>query len=339
MLKNNVVDISYVRTSTGGTSQLSSLGNQTIQLRENPSHGDIVTHTGSGGCSFPPDLKSKVLELYDGKIDIRINVVSFDRLTRNFTDLDFINKYIRYINVLDEEKIYDVKTDMEIITSRVNQCVQELGMIKNRCARNNGNKKSPRNNNGESKIINLRKRCRCTTSNLSAYGITDQLLEQLEKFICVTQNLDNLDKWEEMYSLMDDLGLDSDEAREDYSRYTNRYSSVSTTNTNKQKNPKKRFKSEVSEIDHIPISQIRQKEVMDFVVTVIDQNEIEKNELFIKQFVNSHVRYGKMCENDDNDNTQKSTGVENLIKRMEGLNFDSSDIKKLQNIINSKKKH
>jgi hypothetical protein len=324
MLKNNISDISYVRTSTSGTSQLSSLGNQTIELNKNPNHGVFITYTGSAGSPFPTEFKNKIFEFYEKNNNIRINIISFDRLTRNFSDLDFINKYITYIYVVDEKKMYDVKNDMEIIIKKVNQAVQELNTMRNRCNRYNKNKKIIYNKNTENAKNNLNKRCKYTTSNLSTRGITDILVEKLKRFIWISQNLNNLEDWKELFNLMDEFGLESDDEKEKYAKYTDKYNKCIQS-----VNPKKKNRSE-TQIINIRTIKLSRNDVMEYIVYFINNANCDNyincdNDIFIKHFVDSHIKQSNI----DNEST--------LPPNTNNLESNISNMHKLQNIINSKK--
>ena len=135
MLKPQIVDISYARISTGNTSQLSSLGNQVKKLKE-LKRCEIITHVGSGDDEFSDELKNKILSVYNNKNDVRINIIAFDRLTRNFKDLDFLKRYVRYVYVSDDNRTYDLKIEIDQVALRVAKCVQELDIIRGRFRRN-----------------------------------------------------------------------------------------------------------------------------------------------------------------------------------------------------------
>ena len=272
MLKNNIAKIGYARISTNNTAQLSSLGNQYKRLEK---HGKVITHIGTGGNEFPDEFKNEVMKLCDQNKDVQINIVSFDRLTRNFRDLDFIKKNIRYINVLDENQIYDTKIHMNQIVINVLEAVQELDRIQKRCGRRRGGSVSSNLSSNPRKLKtrkelseNTEKRCRSVSSNLEICGIHGSKLNNLEKLVIISQNLSSLDKWTEMFSLMKKLGLKDNEAKQDYKNITDKYNN-----------------SKYKEIYRIPKSDLYQ-----YVRQIMRINKFKNDENFINNFINAYMR-------------------------------------------------
>jgi hypothetical protein len=269
MLKPQIVDISYARISSGNTSQLSSLGNQFKKLKD-LERGEITTHVGSGDDEFSDSLKNKILGAYNNKNDVRINIIAFDRLTRNFKDLDFLKRYVRYIYVLDDDRTFDLKIEIDQVAFRVAKCVQELDTIRNRFCRNRESRKRSRDEseNNESHVIATKKRCLSVSNNMKISGLSDIKLKELENFVRLSQKLNSLKKWKEMFALMKNLGFDAKEIKEikeKYEKYINK-----NTDYNIQK-----------------------KDLIELVSNIVQKNNSDSNEIFINQFVNSNMKYGK----------------------------------------------
>jgi hypothetical protein len=276
MLKPKIVDISYARISTSHTAQLSSLGNQVKKLSD-LTNGNVIKYIGSGGEEFPDELKNQILEERKKNNDVRINIMAFDRLTRNFKDMDFLVKNVRYINVLDENKTYDVKNEMEQIVLKITKCVQELELIKIRCSRYNINRKREREEdstteNTDSQIFALRKRCLAVFNNLSTNGVTDNILLNLEKLVRISQNLDSLKKWDEMFSLIKSLGINTNNIKKQYENCLNEYK-------NKKENP---------------IYKIDKKDITELVFNILEKQNCKDNDIFVNQFINSNIRYANL---------------------------------------------
>jgi hypothetical protein len=273
MIKPQIVDISYARISTGNTSQLSSLGNQFKKLKD-LERGEIITHVGSGDDEFSDDLKNKILSAYNNKNDVRINIIAFDRLTRNFKDLDFLKRHVRYIYVLDDDRTFDLKIEIDQVAFRVAKCVQELDIIRNRFRRNRNSESRKRSrdeieDDDESKVIATKRRCLSVSSNMKISGLSDEKLKDLEIFVRLSQKLDNPKKWKEMFSLMKNLGLNADEVKEEKYKYA-KY--IKNDNT---------------------IYEIQKKDLIILVTNIVQKNSSDSNQIFINQFINSNMRYGK----------------------------------------------
>jgi hypothetical protein len=276
MLKPQIIDISYARISTANTSQLSSLGNQFKKLK-NINRGEIITHVGSGDDEFCDELKNKILAIHNNKNDVRINIIAFDRLTRNFRDLDFLKRYVRYIYVLDEDITFDLKLEIEQVALRVSKCVQELDIIRNRFNRNRESRKRKREEdeeNKELKIVSTRKRCLSVSNNMALIGISDAKIKDLEKFIRISQNLTNSKEWNNMFSLMKNLGFSKEEikkTKEYYDEYIHDNSSY----------------------------YILKKDLIEFVTKIInnDSTNNPNNHIFINHFINSNIKLGKYALN------------------------------------------
>jgi DNA invertase Pin-like site-specific DNA recombinase len=289
-MNNNIINIAYLRVSTFNTSQLSSLGTQ-FKLLKNTIQDDtnFVTYSGSGGNEFPPELKNKIIELYNGKNPIQINVVQFDRLTRNIKDLDFLIKYVQYIHIIDENKTYNVITDIKIIHSQISKCVQELDMIRSRRIREYRDKKKTENDYVyDDKVYNIRKRCRCTFNNMSECDISSKNMKKLQEFIRISQQLNSKSKWEEMYALMMWFGLDVDKIRNDYKRYTDKYPNKNSKSNN----------IKITDTDNL-FYVITRADLINFVTDILEKNKFHKNDIFIKHFINSNIKYCRLLQKEE----------------------------------------
>ena len=230
MLRNKIENINYVRISTGNTNQLSSLGNQIQQLKKY-CNTYTVTNICSGEKDFPDDLKNKVMDAKKKDKDVKINVTSFNRLTRCFSNLDFLIKNIRYIYVLDENKQYDVKNERLQILEQINISYNEVETLRNNGLRQSRLKKlsgarrtrSESQDKEHSKIFNSLKRCSIVADNMNSYGIPEDLIKNLEKFIEITQNLNSSQKWNDMFNILKNMGLNVNQLKKDYEIHLNKY--------------------------------------------------------------------------------------------------------------------
>lgn len=257
MLRNQIIDINYARISTNSTNQLSSLTNQYKQFDKKNS---VIFHIGSGRDTFPDNLKNTIIEHRKNNKDVRINVISFDRLTRNFIDVQFLYDNVRYINILSENQIYDMKIDMLIIVNKIVKSVEELEIIRNRCFRKKNmvkNIKQIKNN----KIDNI-KRQNLVFNNMLCLNVPKEKLEILKQIIQISQNLKNYNDWNKMYKLMAKLNFNVSKIKENYAKY------------NKT----------------IQIYRLLKKDLMEYILEYFLNNNYVSNNKFILNFVNAYIK-------------------------------------------------
>lgn len=279
MLKSKIFDIGYARISTSCTKQISSLGNQVQRLKD-LHKCDVVTNVNSGEEEFPEELKNKIIDAKNKNYEVRINVTSFNRLTRNFTNMDFLVKNVRYIYVLDEKKQYDVKNERLEILSQINTSYSEIEMIRNNAIRHsNLNKlagtKHPRSATTEKKhdqIFNSRKRCTLVADNLIANGISEKLVNELEKFIDFSQNLNNLKKWNGMFDMLKTMGLDIRKIKKEYQDYIDKCEN-------------KKYNTTV---------RLQKSDVLNIVSDILKKNKYECDTIFLNHFVNTNIRQNNL---------------------------------------------
>jgi hypothetical protein len=281
MLKQTLSDISYARVSTGDTSQMSSLANQ-IKILSNLKRGEVITHIGSGGLEFPEVLKDKILEEHNKKNEIRINVVGIDRLTRNFKDLDFLMKYVRYVYVVEEDRTYDVKYELKNIALQTIKYIEELNTIRNRytrskdkiigkkrmrCESDNENENEIEENHRD-KVITTRRRCSAVFNIMKEFNIPSVLLEKMEKLIRVSQNLNCLGRWYEFYSLINGFGFKEYGLEKYYKIYTNKFDN----------NLIKKSENGIS-------YEIQKKDITQIIIDILQKNKNILNSQIVDKFI------------------------------------------------------
>jgi hypothetical protein len=278
MLRSKIINIPYARISTGNTDQLSSLGNQCKLLKDYCKLNAIV-NCNSGKDEFPDELKNAILNETAKNNDVRIIVTSFDRLTRNFRDLHFIQYNVKYIHVLDENKEYNVKNQLYELSQKVAGCaliIQEKsdkGIKVARLKKLSGVKRE-RDDENEKEIdieFNLRRRCKLVANNLCEDGIPRNIVDDLVKLIDISQNLDSLEKWNSMFNLLKKLDFNPTTTKKNYEKYLNEYK-------NKNKDNNQIYRLEKSEINNIIHSILKKKNLI-------------HNNVFVKQFIDSNIRH------------------------------------------------
>jgi hypothetical protein len=278
MLRSKIVNIPYARTSTGNTDQLSSLGNQCKLLKDYCKLNAIV-HCNSGKEEFPDELKNAVLNETKKNNDVRIVVTSFDRLTRNFKDLHFIQYNVKYIYVLDENKEYNVKNQLYELSQKVTSCslvLQEKSdkAIKVARLQKLSGQKRQRCDENEKEIereFNLRRRCRLVANNLCNDGVPKKIVDDLVKLIDTSQNLDSLEKWNSMFNLLKNLNFNPNTTKKNYEKYLNEYK-----NNNKDTNQ---------------IYRIEKSEINNIVSSILKKINYGHNNILVKQFIDSNIRH------------------------------------------------
>jgi len=320
MCNNNIADISYVRISTSSVDQLTSISNQLKILKTNPNYGKIIIHSGSGGKELCAELHDEILKQKENGYIVRVNIVSFDRLTRNFKDLDFLYKNVKYINVLDEKKIYDFAIDLAIISGKITNAIQELDSIKSRHHRLNTveNNKIEKTNNTDETKIRSRKRKYRTSDNLTEYGIDKDFIINLEEFINISQNIKNKQDWLKLCELEKDFDTDCNIVRKLYRIHENEYN--------------KKNKKEVQ------MYYIKKHEVMYIIINALNKIYKQTNSYIIRNFVNAHYYYAHNYDNvEDNKNNNEldQYKVNNILNGLfNKIEMDLQDRKQLESLIN-----
>ena len=308
-LSNQTFDISYARVSTNSINQLTSIGNQISMLKKYNENCKIIVHQGSGQNNMNDELKSIIVENYNKNNIVRLNIIAFDRLTRNYSDIDFIRKYVKYIHVISENRIYDVSSlkDLQSIVEKITESVVEGQMIKQRCIRESLN----RNKVVKQKTVrgaNCKKRCRETENNIIAYGLTKELIKQLKDFIHLSQNICSREDWSKLFGLLCDFDIDVNEFRKQYFRELNMY---------KEK-----------EENDMPIFKLQKKVVIKITKEVLYKNQIECDKVILNGFINSY--YNQALQYDPIEENTIKNDVENMLVQ---LKVSTDDLKKLANII------
>lgn len=276
MLRPKIIDIPYARISTGSTDQISSLGNQ-CKLLKKFCNINAISHCSSGKEEFPDKLKNAILNETKKNNDVRLIVTSFDRLTRNFRDLHFLQYNVRYIYVLDENKEYDVKNQLYELSQKVtlsSLVIQEKVEKSTKTAqlRIFSGQKRQRDDEDEKEIereFNLRKRCRILSNNLCNIGISRKTVGDLAKLINTSQNLDTLEKWNYMFNLLNELGLNPTTIKNNYEKYLNKYKYKTVTQ----------------------IYRIEKKEIYDIISNILKKKNYDTEDIVIKQFIDSNIKY------------------------------------------------
>jgi hypothetical protein len=230
------VDICYARISTNDKKQRSSLINQCDALRK--LRGDntvLIQKVHCGENDFPEELTNKILEEKQKGNEVRLNVFAFDRLTRNLRDVDFVYKNVKCLYVIGKNteccREYDVKNELKEITINILGAIEwSLENKKRGITHANYRKitdqKRPRSEETErehEQILDMRKQCLLISNNLKNNGVPDKVITTMEEFIRLSQNLDSIAKWNKMFSLAKNLGLDINEMKRNYNECLKEY--------------------------------------------------------------------------------------------------------------------
>ena len=276
MLRNQIQNINYARISTGNTKQLSSLGTQIQQLKK---YCDTYTITtiSSGEDEFPDDLKNKISDAKNQNKDVKINVTSFNRLTRCFSNMDFLVKNVRYIFVLDENKQYDVKNERLTILEQINTSYSEVETLRNNALRQSRLQKlsgvrrtrSESQDDEHAKLFNSQKRKSVVSDNIKSDGVPEDFVKNLENFVELTQNLNSLQKWNKMFETAKNMGLNINKIKKNYEDYFNKY---------KNKNYKE-------------VHKLEKSDVLDMIFNILKKNKYSCDNNFVNHFVNTNIRH------------------------------------------------
>jgi hypothetical protein len=320
-ISNQITDISYARISTGNTDQLSSLGNQFKALK-NLNRGEVIIHIGSGGNELPEKLKKRILDETQNKRSIRLNIIAFDRLTRNFGDLDFILKYVQYIYVLDEDKTFDTQFEVDSIVDRVKRSFQELDAIKSRFLRGRQRGtgfsaqkrcRSESHNNLHDKMFSARKRCMSVAHNLENCGMNSNTATKFKDVVQKSQNLDSLKAWNSLFAILKSLGFSILHLKDEYSEYLDTY---------------KKNKKCAKDGDNNKIYKWSKKFLVELMQKYCNDYDLDTPYEFINQFVNANVRHVNLSDEiEDNEYDNSNDNESDLSDKLDNLIITKSDKK------------
>lgn len=260
MLKNSIKEFGYVRVSTNNTSQLSSLETQYNTLKEKKC--EIFSTIQSGKKSIPNDFKEKVIKSFGENNDVQINITAFNRLTRNFGDLDFIYKYISYIFVEKENKKYDVKTNISYISLQIQKAVDEHTLIIEKLKNKSICKK-------RSRTFVLLDRCEKTLNIMKTGNINNEQLNDLKNIIIMSQNLNCIEDWNNFINIIEKYGIDIEML-------------------------KREFRIVINKLERkIKQYEIKKKDIAKIIYDICQVNNFVVDKLFINKFINANIRYGQ----------------------------------------------
>lgn len=327
MSVEQIVDVSYARISTNTTSQLSSVANQLKTLKNNKNHGRLVVHSGSGSKQMSKELKDFILDAKNKGKSVRLNVVAFDRVTRNFGDIDFIRNNIRYINVLDDGKVYDVNSELPFIVNKIMEGIQELGNIRRRIIREKPIKQEGDETPAPTKKEltdrrqrNSRKRIRETSKNIREYGIDNNVLAELEEFIALSQNIKTKEDWLRLCEMEREFDVNSDEIKRSYMAHQKEYRN--------NKDQSKVLKKTKGDIDRYCIAR---KDILTIVLKVIKNSNDENDNFVIRNFFNSHYNHAKKHydygdeEDEKGDTHEVKEKLDELYSLFDKMGLDKND--------------
>lgn len=188
-------NICYARISTNNPDQYVSLNNQINSIAKFVKTNKIKnTINICESRSISNEMSKKIRELCVKHEKVNIIITSFDRLSRNVSDLNFIKKHVDKIYVINDKKVYNPRTDWkELIMSNVSS-MEEIEKIKFRIKQNPNKRKRT----DDDIQLDAKRRCKNICSILSE-KYDEAFLEDLSDFIRKSQcimseyHLDELD--------------------------------------------------------------------------------------------------------------------------------------------------
>jgi DNA invertase Pin-like site-specific DNA recombinase len=197
--------ICYARISTNNPEQYVSLNNQ-INTIAKFIKTNKIKHTINivESTSISNEISKKIKQLCIKHEKVNVIVTSFDRLSRNVSDLNFIKKHIEKIYVINDKRIYNPRTDWkELINSNVSS-MEEIEKIKFRIKQN----PNKREKTDDEKLLYAKMRCKNIYSILKD-KYDEEFLDDVVQFIRKSQNIYNGD-WitiDRLYSLYSNKSL------------------------------------------------------------------------------------------------------------------------------------
>lgn len=201
-------NICYARISTNNPDQYVSLNNQINSIARFVKTNKIKnTINICESRSISNEMSKKIRELCVKHEKVNIIITSFDRLSRNVSDLNFIKKHVDKIYVINDKKVYNPRTDWkELIMSNVSS-MEEIEKIKFRIKQNLNKRKRT----DDDIQLDAKRRCKNIYSILSE-KYDEAFLEDLSDFIrksqCITSE-DELDELDSTYYAYSNKQLNS----------------------------------------------------------------------------------------------------------------------------------
>lgn len=285
--------LTYGRVSTPDADQIQSLFNQEVILKKySKSHNIIEVRSVSKGMT--KKCKEVILKLKEDNPNSKLFLVvtAIDRLTRNVNDIEFLRNNIAYIQVHRENnRVYDVKKEWNLIANQVANAEMELEKIRERCKQGKSlelgensesmdaehgsedmNISKRKSENDLSRIERLltssKKRCMTIDNVLKKIGINNNDISQLDTLICDSQGILGESEWKKISKLSRKMG--GSNIIEDY-------------------------KPDNETLYHIP-----RRDIHNYVMDIINKRYTGKiDEIYIKQLVNSRlnmIKYKKIRE-------------------------------------------
>ena len=325
----SIINISYARVSSSHSDQLVSLCNQTKILTALNPHGKVISHIGSGAKSFSVKLLEAIKNAHDSGHLVQITVASIDRLTRNFSDLDVLRNYVKYIKVLDENIIYDVATDLKEIACKLVIAVNELDQIRLRAIRGRNiinaqyNIPSTRDIASSSTSYNVQntsdiiqntseltnsrkieyaiKRCVISTEDLLRNNVTNNDIYLMANIINTSVNLTSISRWNELFTLLQSAGYDTDDIKRDNETH------IKDT------------------LDNGAVFMLSKSLLKYIIYTILQKKYSNIDEELVGQFVTAYVYINKMCEEEELTVAPQSLVEENRKRNSDRMDEDPQD--------------
>lgn len=319
--------IFYARVSTESVEQLESLKHQTEVLtnfmkKKNYNNSILIKEIKSISNGMSSNLKTEIKKNYN---KVNIVVTSFDRLIRDFTDLNFLKTHVKNIIAINEQKNINVSTNWKDLIPYIASSVEEIDKLKMRISQYNKLKKRERT---PEEHVYVSKKRSSTLAGLIAENKYDDIVQDISKMIQKSQDLTSDKDWKYVANIAQEYGEKF--ILKDYKNTIER----------QKKGEEIRY-------------AITRNDVYGYVKKIFDYLHIKVEDYLLKNFVNANITLGKKIvkygnfenfnkifdEQEQHKFEENFDDVLNILKKISIKNLEGvltqEEIEKIKSITNS----
>lgn len=275
---NNIIH--YARVSTNSVEQIGSLQNQ-INMLKTENNCVLVSEVASASKGMTSTIKNKILENQNPKPHIIVTAI--DRLSRDIADINFIRQHVEKITTLHDNVTYEVKKDWQKIVPYLVSAVDEIDKIKERFAstKHIKRKKSTIQEliiNAKQRVLSIDKIICSTIPKTKNQTFYHELIAKIGEMIQTMQYLETSRDWNNISTI------------------SNKYGGFKISNDyNIDRYIENKYEDGCG-------FHILKNDITMYVCRIFNKHSIELDKYLIKEYINSHINYGKrLLLNDDSD--------------------------------------
>ena len=318
-IKNKIDNvIHYARISTNNVDQISSLQNQMDILRESKDFDDKTLTADIVGVSngMSNKLKTQILKLNKPTI----YVTAIDRLTRDIGDVRFIRQHVGKIVTLRDNKTYDANKDWHQILDMLVPAVDEIDKIKERFQSTKNLKRKQSTPNelvlaAKQRVIAVNKLVCSVIEKTKAPKKNKQFdntkfVNDIGTMIQLMQCIASYSDWNKLSAITDKYGGFRIGSHYGISKYATDFSGR---------------------------MHIMKSDLIGYVIRIFDKNDFELDSYLFREFINSHINYGKkLILGDDDINSDDEINTDDDLDKITQTLLKISLNKNTQKVLSKK---